>query len=111
MVCLIGSIAFILVGFITMKIPAKNINLMYGYKTSMARKNQDTWDVAQNYGGFSMMILGVFNCIFGVWSVIQPIELNSEYGQTVFLVVSAIAMILIVESYLNKVFNKDGSRK
>lgn len=111
MICLPASIVFILMGFITMKLPAKKINYLYGYRTSLSMRNQDTWDVAQNRGGFTMMIIGVFNCIFGVWSVIQPIEINSEYAQMIFLILSAIAIMMMVESYLNKIFDKDGIRK
>ncbi|MCY6356429.1 SdpI family protein [Clostridium sp. ZS2-4] len=84
---------------------------MYGCRTPLSMKNQDTWDVAQKHSGFSMMILGVINGIFGSWSIIQPMAINKEIVQLLFLLIGTAGMIFIEEIHLRKLFNKDGSRK
>jgi uncharacterized membrane protein len=111
LISLIVAAAFIIFGFILKQYPPKSINDMYGYRTPMSTKNQDTWDVAQKYGGFSMMIVGFINGILGIWSIIQPLNINNKTMQLLFLVITSIGMIIWDEIYLMKVFNKDGSRK
>lgn len=108
---LIIAVLFIVFGFLLMKYPPKNINGMYGYRTSMSMKNQDTWEISQKHSGFSMLVIGVINGIFGSWSIIQPMGINNEVAQLLFLLISAIALIIIEEMHLMKLFNKDGSRK
>ncbi|WP_066022259.1 MULTISPECIES: SdpI family protein [Clostridium] len=111
MVSLIVAAVFIVCGFILMRFPPKDINGIYGYRTSFSMKSQDTWDTAQKYGGFSMIITGIANGIFGVWAIIQPIIVNDIVGQMIFLLIGVVAMFVIDEKYLHKIFNKDGSRR
>ncbi|MFL0251063.1 SdpI family protein [Clostridium neuense] len=111
MVSLIVGAAFIICGFILMKFPPKSINDIYGYRTSLSMKNQDTWDTAQKYGGYSMIMLGIANGIFGIWAAIQPLTVNGLAAQMIFLVIGAIVMLVADEKHLSKIFNKDGSRK
>lgn len=110
MISIIVAIVFIPLGFILMKYPPKGINSMYGYRTSLSMKNQDTWDVSQKYGGFSMIILGAINGILAGWSIIQPMIINKTV-QIIFLLIGATVMLIIDEIHLIKLFNKDGSRK
>lgn len=111
MVCLTVSVIFIFFGFILMKFPPGSINSIYGYRTPLSMKNQDTWNIAQQYGGFSLIIFGIINAILGGWSFIQPMNINNETFQILFLVIGAFIMIFIDELRLRKIFNKDGSRK
>lgn len=111
MSCITIAIIFILLGFILIKYPPKEINGIYGYRTPLSKKNQDTWDVAQKYGGVSMLILGIVNGIFGIWAIIQPIAINNEIVQLIVVLIGVIVMIVVDEIHLRKLFNKDGSRK
>lgn len=111
MVCLMVAVVFILCGFILMKWPPKSINCVYGYRTPFSRKNKDTWDESQKHSGLLMMILGVINGIFGAWAIINPISINNEQVQGMFLLVGAVIIIVIEEIHLKKLFNKDGLRK
>lgn len=56
---LIVGIFLIAFGFIMMKYPPESINNVIGYKSPLAMKNQDTWDVSQKHSGFSLIIIGV----------------------------------------------------
>ena len=111
MVSLIVAVIFIVFGSLLMKYPPKDINSIYGYRTTLSMINQDTWDVSQRQGGISMLVLGVSNCILGCWSTIQPMAINNETVQLVFLLIGATVMIVIDEIQLRKLFNRDGSRK
>lgn len=108
---LVLSAIFIVLGFILIKWPPKNINYIYGYRMPSSMKNQDTWDEAQKLGGISLSIFGVVIGIFGLWSIIKPLDINNETALGVFLIVGVIVMIIIDEMKLRKIFNKDGSRK
>lgn len=111
MISITAAIIFILFGFILMKYPPKSINKVYGYRTPLAMKNQDTWDEAQKHSGFIIMILGAFNGIIGVWSIALPMGINNEKVQTIILLVGVVIMMIFEEMHLKKLFNKDGSRK
>lgn len=105
------SVVFIFCGFILMKFPPERINGVYGYRTPFAMKNQETWDSAQQYGGFSMIIFGIINGFFGAWSYLQPMNVNNQNAQLLFLVIGSVLMIVIDEVHLRKLFNRDGTRK
>jgi len=60
------GIIFILVGFILTKYPPKEINSLYGYRTSKSMKSQEAWDFAQIYSSKLMVKSGVFLSIVGL---------------------------------------------
>ena len=111
MVSFLVAVIFIALGFIMMKFPPKKINNIYGYRTPFAMKNQEIWDEAQRHGGFSMMILGTINAGFGVWAYLQPIHLNNQTAQLLFIIISSASMIVTDELHLRKLFNQDGTGK
>lgn len=51
---------FIIAGYILLKFLPKNINSLYGYRTSSSMENQEKWDFAQNYSSKEMMKMGGF---------------------------------------------------
>lgn len=111
MVLLIVGIVFIFCGFILFKFPPDNINGMLGYRTPMSMKNKDTWDEAQNYGGKSMIVVGIVSMILWVIAYLIKGFLSSETFQLLILLLGAIIMIVVDEIHLIRIFNKDGSRK
>ena len=48
---LLIPILMIVIGRVFLIHPPKNINDIYGYRTSMSKKNQDTWNFAHQYCG------------------------------------------------------------
>ena len=44
-------LVMIIFGRVFIKSPPKNINDMYGYRTTMSMKNTDTWNFAHKYCG------------------------------------------------------------
>jgi len=103
-------------GLLFMKWVPKEINYIFGYRTTMSMKNQDTWKFAHNYAGKVWVYSGLINILFS--AIIIIIFKNT----TVFNIISAILIaavqpiILIVvipltEIALRKAFDKDGNKK
>lgn len=103
------AIVFVFFGIMIRFFPPKK-NGIYGYRTPLSMKNNDTWEVGQKIGGTSSMVLGIV--IF-----VASILLNLMYGRVeeetivIILLIGAILMIVYDEVYLRRIFNKDGSRK
>lgn len=106
---LLGALILIL-GFIYKLFPAKTINIYYGYRTKLSKKNQDTWNQAQKICGFSLMGLGLFYIIVELL-ISKFMDTLSIDGQSIILVVGAAVMIFLDETYMRSTFNRDGTRK
>lgn len=48
-----------MVAFILQKFPPKNINGLYGYRTSSSMRNQSAWDFAQKKSGRLLLRMGL----------------------------------------------------
>lgn len=104
-------------GIVFRKHGPKNINGIYGYRTSMSMKNKETWEFAHQYCGRLWIKLGLVMLIItsiasglvfmfddNVWGIIETVLVTA---QTIIL----IASIFPVESALKKNFDKNGNRK
>jgi uncharacterized membrane protein len=95
--------------------PPKNINNLYGYRTSMSMKNKDTWNYAHRYIGRIWYLLGIITAVLSV--IILFIFKNSFKFEsiTIYLVFIQIALLCVgiipTEISLNKNFDKKGKRK
>lgn len=107
MIIILGII-FIIIGFIFKAFPPKKINSIFGYRTLLSMKNQDTWNEAHKYSANTFIIVGfIFIPLQFVLS-----KLNISYGyEKIILLICAVLMIITNEVHLKKVFNNDGSRK
>lgn len=104
------GILFAIGGLIFKIFPPKKINGVYGYRTNTSMKNQDTWNVAQKYAANSMIILGIVCVVLGF--ILNQLIKNVNIGyQGIIVLIGVIAMLILDELHLRKVFNKDGSRK
>ena len=95
--------------------PPKNINDLYGYRTSMYMKNKDTWKFAHKYIGRIWYMSGIVTTVLSVISLF--IYKNSIKFEeiTIYLVLIQIALLCVgiipTEISLNKNFDKNGLRK
>ncbi|HEX9026490.1 MAG TPA: SdpI family protein [Clostridium sp.] len=95
----------------------KNINGIYGYRTSMSMKNDETWEFAHNYCGRLWIRLGfiilIISIIFTLIAftcddkVAGIIDLSIVTIQTIAVIVS----IFPVEKELKKNFDENGNRR
>lgn len=95
----------------------KEINAVFGYRTTMSMKNKDTWEFAHKYFGKIWYkhgwILMVVTIIIKLLTIGQSEDVVGWAGAIWVHVQMVVLMIGIIptERALKKTFNKDGSRK
>ena len=114
---LLIPIVMLICGFFMYKFPPKEINHIIGYRTTMSRKNKDTWRFAHDYCGRLWLKLGLLLLILTI--IIQiPFAHSSEdiIGyMTLVVEVTQIAALLgsivFVERALKRTFDENGVRR
>ncbi|MFC4805127.1 SdpI family protein [Filifactor villosus] len=112
-------IPFTMLGFgrLFSKNPPKEINMMFGYRTSMSMKNKETWDFAHKHFGrlwyiSSLVIfpLSLFPLLFVIG---KSDDVIGKVGGTICFLqfIPFIGSIFPTELALRKNFDKDGRRK
>jgi uncharacterized membrane protein len=92
--------------------PTKKINLIYGHRTSMSMKNQDTWDEANKRSTHMMLLVSALTCILQLIGIVFNINTDTTIlYATVFLVAGLIIGGIVIEKQLRTIFDKDGNRK
>ena len=113
--CMLIPATMIGFGLLWKSNPPKNINDLYGYRTSMSMKNKDTWNFAHRYIGRICYISGVITTIISV--IILFIFKNSVKFEsiTIYLVFIQLAFlfagIILTEISLKKNFDKNGQKR
>lgn len=100
----------IICGLVFKILPPTKINIIYGYRTKLSMKNQDTWDEANKYSANSFIIFGCTYLALG-FILSQLIKDVNDNFQIVIFLIGAVIMILVDEFHLRKTFTKDGIRK
>lgn len=107
---LIGVIMLIC-GYILKIYPPKSINGLYGYRTTSSMKNQQTWDMANNYSARVMIRLGAAAVLIGLL-LTQVIDMQHEYLMAAATIISLIAIVIILfkstEKQLKITFGQPG---
>ena len=108
---LIGPLMLV-VSLIFFYFPPKKINLIYGHRTSMSMKNQDTWQEANKRSTHMIILVSALTCILQLTGIVFNInqETTILYA-TVFLVAGLIIGVIVIENKLKAIFDKDGNRK
>lgn len=115
------GVIILVVGWIMAKYPPKNINPLYGYRTSLSMKNQQTWDEANRFSARLMIRSGWILIFTGlIFSLIISTGVLNSTIQNLLRpllliggsIVSALILIGITEKHLKKTFpeNKDEIR-
>lgn len=113
---LLIPLVMIIIGAVFIKRPPKKINGIYGYRTRMSRKSQETWDFAHLFSGRIFFRMGI---VMIVPSVIVMLLVHGrsedtvgfvggilELAQCVFLVLP----IPFTERALRENFDENGRR-
>ncbi|GAA0125097.1 SdpC immunity protein SpdL [Clostridium sp. CTA-19] len=109
MIALIGIIC-IFIGFIFKAFPPRKINRIYGYRTKLSMKNEDTWNVAQKYSANTFIILGfIYLALEFILNQLSK-TINVSY-ENIIILIGLVIMIILDEMHLKKIFNNDGNRK
>jgi len=101
-------------GRIFIKNAPKNINYVFGYRTTMSMKNKDTWEFAHKYCGKLWYRCGMILMILSAVVMLVIIGQSEEVIGTVGAILCTIEMIPLIgcivptEIALRKNFDKDG---
>lgn len=101
---------FLFTGFFLFIFPPKNINGLYGYRSSFSMKSQEIWDYAQKHAGKQMMKAGLILIVVG--GLFYLLQLPSELAvifELIALLVVVILMLYFVDKKLRKEFPIDPS--
>ncbi len=114
---LIIPLTMVIIGKRFMKKPPSNINCLFGYRTSMSMKNQDTWAFAHKYSGRIWFKWGIIVLVLTVTVMLALIGKNKDtigyVGSVICLLqlVPLIGSIVPTEIALRKNFSKSGEKK
>lgn len=99
------------------KMPPKEINSIFGYRTSMSMINKETWIFAHNYCGKLWYKCGMILLPIIIVSMLCVLGKNNDVVGTVGGIVCFIQMIPLAgviiptEKALNRTFDKNGNRR
>ena len=115
-VSLFVPIIMVIFGKSFLKAAPKEINGIYGYRTAMSMKNQDTWEFAHKHFGkvwfYAGLILLPLNIIPLFFVMGESKDLIGTVGIVVCLIDTAVMLLSIIptEKALKKNFDSDGNR-
>ena len=91
------------------------INMLFGYRTNMSMKNEDTWRFAHIYCGRLWVLLGLILLVISVAvGFFMPHGTLAGWYMMILMAVQVVVMMMsipIIESRLCKVFDKNGECK
>lgn len=119
MVCVIVMIPFMMIffGYIFKNNPPKDINSIYGYRTSMSKKNMDTWKFAHHYFGKLWFVIGIIILPVSIIPMFFFIKQSTDVVGTAGSIIEIIQIIFLLipiystEKALKKEFDENGNRR
>ena len=114
---LLVPLLMVVFGRIMYKHAPKSINGIYGYRTSMSMKNEDTWKFAHDYCGKLWYKVGLIMLIPSVLVQLPFVKRSTDTIGIMTVVLETvqicvmIASIFPTERALRKTFDKYGNRK
>ncbi|MGN0465060.1 MAG: SdpI family protein [Lachnospiraceae bacterium] len=114
---LIMPLIMIIAGYCMYKNPPKEINNIIGYRTTMSKKNADTWSFAHNYCGKLWMKIGVIMLVPTILVQIPFINSGENLVGIITAVIESIQLVCLigsiipVEKALRQMFDENGNRK
>lgn len=112
-------IPFTMIGFgkYFLKKAPKEINPVFGYRTTMSMKNKDTWEFAHRYCGQIWYVCGLILLPLSIVPMLFVIGQSDDTIGTLGAVICLIQIIPLVgavlptEKALKKNFDKDGNKR
>lgn len=93
-------------GWLMKRYPPKEINALYGYRTSQSRKSNDHWKFAQTYAAKEMLKWGFVMFLFSFLGYWIEDEIVKLYLGFILLMAMALIPIYNTEKALRKKFPK-----
>lgn len=95
----------------------REINSVFGYRTSMSMKNRETWNFAHHHCGVLWWKIGWFLLIASVIAMLTAVEKSENTVSILGGVVSAVQVVFLIgsiiptERALRKAFDENGNPK
>ncbi|WP_188620832.1 SdpI family protein [Flavobacterium suaedae] len=104
-ISLLVGIIFLITALILFKFPPKDINHLYGYRTSRSMKSQESWYFAQRYSAIRMVWLSIVLILFGIIDLfyLEGYEITMYVGLAL-MILGFIYIIITTERELKKRF-------
>lgn len=114
-VALLIPVIMICFGRKFMKSAPKDINIFYGYRTSMSMKNRETWEFAHNYWGklcYKTGKLLLISALFLIFVIGKDENVIGVFGTILVFIqmIPLITSLFATEKALKKNFDKNGNR-
>jgi len=104
-------------GKLFLKKAPKDINWIFGYRTTMSMKNEDTWAFAHKVAGAFWLKWGWITLVITVVTMLLILNKSDEVITVVGCIILFAQMIPLIaviphtEKALHNTFDKDGTRK
>ena len=95
----------------------KEINSLFGYRTTMSMKNKDTWEFAHHYCGRLWLVLGMIMLPVSIIPMFFFIKQSTDVVGTAGAIIEIIQIIVLLipiystEKALKKEFDENGNRR
>ena len=95
----------------------KEINSLFGYRTTMSMKNKDTWEFAHHYCGRLWLVLGMIMLPLSVIPMLFFINQDIDVVGTAGAIIEIIQIIVLLipiystEKALKKEFDENSNRR
>lgn len=95
----------------------KEINSVFGYRTTMSMKNKDTWEFAHRYCGKLWWQIGWGLLAFTVVAMLTALGKDDDTASIHAGIISAVQIVFLIlpvfftEKALKKAFDKDGKKR
>ncbi|MCQ2529312.1 MAG: SdpI family protein [Saccharofermentans sp.] len=113
---LLIPLIMIIGGYLMWKRPPRNINSLMGYRTTMSKKNVDTWKFAHDYCGRLWLKFGLIILVPSIVVQIPFVHADDDTIGLMTLVLMMVQLVVVVasifpvEKALKQTFDKDGVR-
>lgn len=113
--CMLVPLLMIGIGYVFVKHPPETINGIYGYTTSMSRKNQQTWKFAHYYCGRLWWRVGWIMCLLTLIIILLIMGKEDDtvgWAAGIWVCLQCAAMVAtvpVVEHALKRRFDRNGN--
>ena len=107
----------IITGYFMYKKPPKEINGVIGYRTTMSRKNMDTWKFAHDYCGRLWLKIGIILLVPSIIVQIPFVKSDENTVGILTLIIEGVQLVFLlgsilpVEKALKRTFDENGKRR
>ena len=114
---LLIPLTMIVFGKLFMTKAPKNINFVFGYRTTMSMKNKDTWEFAHKYCGKLWFKCGLVVLPLSIVTLLFTFNKGTNLIGTVGGIICIVQLIPLIgsifptEAALKKTFDKNGIRR